>query len=240
MTCLWVSPSLVFSEKVGLRIKSFISTLQLQKSKLQPFSTMSLSLIQGYSSGEDEPQHDQTHLHDSSSDDDDEDAGAGEPSAAGHPSLGDRSIFDLPQPSSASGLPSAFDAFSEVNPSTQWPNPFCYPTILHRKKFQIWEFNFQEEKKSLFFYSLKICSILLRVVEFWVIVFTFMEVSGPPQFLNNSVEDYNPARDADQQQGRHGSRRNRKDKKDLPTGIISFSLSLSLFSFFFSLCVRDI
>ncbi|KAL1366194.1 hypothetical protein HN51_014061 [Arachis hypogaea] len=119
---------------------------------------MSLSLIQGYSSAEED---DHPHLHDSSSDDDDaahHDAVAAEPSAASHPSLGDRSIFDRPQPSSACGLPSAFDAFSEV--------------------------------------------------------------AGPPQFLNNSVEEYNPAKDAEPQQGRHGSRRNRRDKKDLPTGAV--------------------
>ncbi|XP_016208012.1 uncharacterized protein LOC107648704, partial [Arachis ipaensis] len=60
---------------------------------------------------------DHPHLHDSSSDDAaaaHHDAVAAEPSAASHPSLGDRSIFDRPQPSSASGLPSAFDAFSEL------------------------------------------------------------------------------------------------------------------------------
>lgn len=73
---------------------------------------MSLSLIQGYSSGEDEPQ--QPHIHDSDTEEED-DADTAEPSSTSHPSLGDRSIFDhLPPPPSASGLPSAFDAFSEV------------------------------------------------------------------------------------------------------------------------------
>ncbi|OIW02102.1 hypothetical protein TanjilG_26642 [Lupinus angustifolius] len=117
---------------------------------------MSLSLIQGYSSASEEEEQD----HNSSSDNDGEDVNAGEPSsAANHPSLYDRSIFKVPQPSSASGLPSAFEVFSEI--------------------------------------------------------------SGPPQFLNNSVEEYNPARDVDQQQGRHGSRRrHRKEKKDLPTGAV--------------------
>jgi len=77
---------------------------------------MSLSLIQGYSSGEEEEEEDQPHIHDSDSDDqDDADYNSTEPSAASHPSLGDRSIFDHhPPPPSASGLPSAFDAFSEV------------------------------------------------------------------------------------------------------------------------------
>lgn len=76
---------------------------------------MSLSLIQGYSCGEEE-EEDQPHIHDSDSDDqDDADYNSTEPSAASHPSLGDRSIFDHhPPPPSASGLPSAFDAFSEV------------------------------------------------------------------------------------------------------------------------------
>ncbi|XP_004504782.1 uncharacterized protein [Cicer arietinum] len=115
---------------------------------------MSLSLIQGYSSGEDEPQ--QPHIHDSDTEEED-DADTAEPSSTSHPSLGDRSIFDhLPPPPSASGLPSAFDAFSEI--------------------------------------------------------------PGPPQFLNNSVVEYNPAKDADQRGG--GSRRHRKEKKDLPTGAV--------------------
>ncbi|KAL4390767.1 hypothetical protein AHAS_Ahas03G0178000 [Arachis hypogaea] len=125
--------------------------------KLQPFFKMSLSLIQGYSSAEED---DHPHFHDSSSDDDaaaHHDVVTVKPSAASHPSLGNRSIFDRPQPSSAYGLPSTFDAFSEV--------------------------------------------------------------AGPPQFLNNS-EEYNPVKDAEPQQGRYGSRRNRKDKKDLPTGAV--------------------
>ncbi|KAE9605476.1 hypothetical protein Lalb_Chr10g0097741 [Lupinus albus] len=118
---------------------------------------MSLSLIQGYSSAEEEEDEED---HNSSSDNDGEDVNTGEPSsAANHPSLYDRSIFNVPQPSSASGLPSAFEVFSQI--------------------------------------------------------------SGPPQFLNNSIEEYNPAKDVNHQQGRHGSRRrNRKEKKDLPTGAV--------------------
>ncbi|KAK7363150.1 hypothetical protein VNO77_05281 [Canavalia gladiata] len=115
---------------------------------------MSLSLIQGYSSAEDEDQN-QPQPHNSDFEDSDYDGATG----ASHPSLGDRSIFEhLPNPPSASGLPSAFDAFSEI--------------------------------------------------------------SGPPQFLNNSVEDYNnnPAAHSDlQPQGRH---RRRKEKKDLPSGAV--------------------
>lgn len=49
------------------------------------------------------------------------------------------------------------------------------------------------------------------------------EVSGPPEFLNNSVEEYAAPRDADQPRGGHGGRRNRKEKKDLPTGMGSVS-----------------
>ncbi|KAF7803707.1 plant/MHJ24-14 protein [Senna tora] len=115
---------------------------------------MSLALIQGYSSAEEEEEEEHetidngTHYQNSSV----------EASEVAHPSLRDRSIFDLPQPSTAPGLPSAFDAFSEV--------------------------------------------------------------SGPPEFLNNSVEEYNPAKEADQQQGRHGGRRHRKEKKDLPAGAV--------------------
>lgn len=43
-----------------------------------------------------------------------------------------------------------------------------------------------------------------------------LEISGPPQFLNNSVEEAN--RDALGQKGRPGGRRIRKDRKDLPPG----------------------
>lgn len=77
---------------------------------------MSLSLIQGYSSAEEEQDEDQPQPHNSDLEDsDDDDAAAGTITAANHPSLGDRSIFDhVPNPPSASGLPSAFDAFSEV------------------------------------------------------------------------------------------------------------------------------
>lgn len=44
-----------------------------------------------------------------------------------------------------------------------------------------------------------------------------MEISGPPQFLNNCVDE--GKRDAaDVQKGRHGGRKGRKDRKDLPAG----------------------
>ncbi|KAL5562907.1 hypothetical protein UlMin_032654 [Ulmus minor] len=115
---------------------------------------MSLALIQSYSSAEEEEEEAEAQDHDSSSDGD-------EPSSTLNSSLADRSLFDLPQPSSnASGLPSAFDAFSEV--------------------------------------------------------------SGPPVFLNNSVEEYGATGDVDQQQERHrhGRRRTQKDKKDLPAGVV--------------------
>lgn len=121
---------------------------------------MSLSLLLGYSSAEEEQEaiHDGFQHRDSSDDDDDGDHDdAAQLTADAHPSLRDRSIFEQPHPS-ASGLPSAFDVFSEV--------------------------------------------------------------SGPPEFLNNSVEEYNPVRDIDTQQGRQGNRRNRRDKKDLPAGVV--------------------
>ncbi|KAL3843749.1 hypothetical protein ACJIZ3_001152 [Penstemon smallii] len=43
----------------------------------------------------------------------------------------------------------------------------------------------------------------------------FSEISGPPQFLNSSVKE-EPAKE-DEKQWRHGGRRNRRDKKDLPS-----------------------
>ncbi|KAL4036697.1 hypothetical protein IC575_000261 [Cucumis melo] len=124
-------------------------------------SAMSLALLQGYSSAEEEAEHNSVFNH-TSSDDDDEDLAAAAASAAStvtvNLSIRDKSLFELPQPSSQPGLPSAFDAFSEV--------------------------------------------------------------SGPPEFLNNSVEEYAAPRDADQPRGGHGGRRNRKEKKDLPTGAV--------------------
>lgn len=63
------------------------------------------------------------------------------------------------------------------------------------------------------------------------------EVSGPPEFLNNSVEEYATTRDVDQPRGGHGGRRNRKEKKDLPTGMSSFPdlVFVLLFMSFFRL-----
>lgn len=40
----------------------------------------------------------------------------------------------------------------------------------------------------------------------------FSEITGPPEFLNNCVEE--------QPSGRRGGRRNRKEKKDLPSGAV--------------------
>ncbi|XP_073041508.1 uncharacterized protein [Primulina eburnea] len=46
----------------------------------------------------------------------------------------------------------------------------------------------------------------------------FSEIASPPQFLNNSVEE-NPQKVV-VQQWRHGSRKNRKEKKHLPSGVV--------------------
>ncbi|KAL0454392.1 UNVERIFIED_CONTAM: hypothetical protein Slati_0778400 [Sesamum latifolium] len=46
----------------------------------------------------------------------------------------------------------------------------------------------------------------------------FSEISGPPQFLNNSVQE--DAAKEDGQRWKHGGRRNRKEKKDLPSGAV--------------------
>ncbi|XP_052192064.1 uncharacterized protein LOC127801197 [Diospyros lotus] len=48
----------------------------------------------------------------------------------------------------------------------------------------------------------------------------FTEVSGPPRFLNNCVEEPEPVVGDDVQRWRHGRRRNRKEKKDLPAGAV--------------------
>ncbi|XP_041011767.1 uncharacterized protein LOC121255480 isoform X1 [Juglans microcarpa x Juglans regia] len=122
---------------------------------------MSLSLLQGYSSAEEEAQEQEphhAHLHYPNSSDDDDDDDEDEASAARNHSVRRKSFVDLPQPSSVSGLPSALDVFSQV--------------------------------------------------------------SGPPAFLNNSVEEYGSAKEVDQKEVRRGGRRNRKEKKDLPTGAV--------------------
>ncbi|KAH6766995.1 plant/protein [Perilla frutescens var. hirtella] len=46
----------------------------------------------------------------------------------------------------------------------------------------------------------------------------FSEVAGPPQFLNNSVQEETVKEDV--QRWRHGGRRNRKEKKNLPSGAV--------------------
>ncbi|KAL6531680.1 hypothetical protein OROMI_028043 [Orobanche minor] len=46
----------------------------------------------------------------------------------------------------------------------------------------------------------------------------FSEVSGPPQFLNNYVQE--DSSKEDEQRWRHGRRRNRKEKKNLPPGAV--------------------
>lgn len=115
--------------------------------------TMSLALIQGYSSAEEEEEaqthldnDDQLHSHTSS---DDDDGDFDQASAAFNRSIRDRSLFDLPQPNS-SGLPSAFDAFSEVD--------FICSNSLSLMYISTWCLaaeNLEEKKKNL------------RVVVFW-------------------------------------------------------------------------
>lgn len=78
---------------------------------------MSLALLQSYSSAEEEEEEaEQVHLRYNSSDEDgDDENDRREASASLSRPISDGSFFDLPNPSSnASGLPSAFDAFSEV------------------------------------------------------------------------------------------------------------------------------
>ncbi|MBA0815043.1 hypothetical protein Gohar_020819 [Gossypium harknessii] len=48
----------------------------------------------------------------------------------------------------------------------------------------------------------------------------FLEVSGPPEFLNHAVEEPISAGDAAQQQGRRSDRKDFKDKKDMPSGAV--------------------
>ncbi|KAK3031496.1 hypothetical protein RJ639_036010 [Escallonia herrerae] len=75
---------------------------------------MSLSLLQGYSSAEDDQQEPELRLI-NSSDEDDDDSEESDDVLETLP-IGKKPSFELPKPSS-SLLPSAFDAFSKVNPS---------------------------------------------------------------------------------------------------------------------------
>ncbi|KAI9178020.1 hypothetical protein LWI28_021754 [Acer negundo] len=76
---------------------------------------MSLTLIQNYSSAEEEEEEEQEELHYHNSSDDHDDGSA----AAGNYNS---SVFHFSKPSPASGLPSAFDVFSEVSGPPQFLN----------------------------------------------------------------------------------------------------------------------
>ncbi|KAL9244886.1 hypothetical protein vseg_018603 [Gypsophila vaccaria] len=114
---------------------------------------MSLSLIQGYSSADEEQEEDE--LHNPNFSDDENDDVSDENDAVSRFPITYVPLIP-PQSSPASALPSALDVFSEV--------------------------------------------------------------SGPPQFLNNCVEDPSLERDV---VAHHHRRRNRnRDKKDLPSGVV--------------------
>ncbi|KAK1417621.1 hypothetical protein QVD17_26751 [Tagetes erecta] len=120
---------------------------------------MSLSLIQGYSSPEEEQEDEQTYI----TSDEEEDPDSRSDLVSGDRTTANdfkKPLFHPPNPSaSSSSLPSAFDAFSEI--------------------------------------------------------------SSPPQFLNNSVgESASADKDNDGQLWRHGHRRNRRDKNDMPAGAV--------------------
>ncbi|GMJ06776.1 hypothetical protein like AT5G64160 [Hibiscus trionum] len=86
---------------------------------------MSLSLLQGYSSAEDEEpaEPDRHHYGDSSDEDGGEDGDAiGGKTHSAAPKQYDSSVFDFPDPSRKSALPSAFDAFSQVSGPPEFLN----------------------------------------------------------------------------------------------------------------------
>ncbi|KAF2317394.1 hypothetical protein GH714_021802 [Hevea brasiliensis] len=119
---------------------------------------MSLSLIQGYSSADEEAPPEDYRISSSSDDDYEYDDSSASAVSRGR-LLSYKSVLDQSAPSNgSSGLPSALDVFSEI--------------------------------------------------------------SGPPQFLNNCVEEQPSAGGVEHQLGRHGRWRNRKEKKDLPAGVV--------------------
>ncbi|KAJ0077980.1 hypothetical protein Patl1_37012 [Pistacia atlantica] len=113
---------------------------------------MSLALIQDYSSAEEVEEEEEDYQQQSNyqNSSDEQDDAVPVPNSSNHYNP----IFDLPKPSDASGLPSAFDVFSQI--------------------------------------------------------------SGPPQFLNNSVEEKASSKDVDYEQSRRRGRR----KQDLPAGVV--------------------
>ncbi|KAI3803828.1 hypothetical protein L1987_31990 [Smallanthus sonchifolius] len=120
---------------------------------------MSLSLLEGYSSPEEE-QDEQPYV--TSDEDEDEDLDSRNDHVSGDSRTDNdfkKPLFDPPNPSASSSLPSALVAFAEI--------------------------------------------------------------SSPPQFLNNSVgESASANKDNDDQLWRHGHRRHRRDKNDMPAGAV--------------------
>ncbi|XAR53063.1 hypothetical protein NMG60_11021460 [Bertholletia excelsa] len=116
---------------------------------------MSLALVQGYSSAEEENEAENDHFQIQNSSDDENEANLRVTDYASKP------LFELPKPSSHGGsaLPSALDVFAEV--------------------------------------------------------------SGPPQFLNNRVDEtVSGAGDSDGHRWRHGRHKKSRNKKDLPAGAV--------------------
>ncbi|XP_022762419.1 uncharacterized protein LOC111308362 isoform X1 [Durio zibethinus] len=81
---------------------------------------MSLSLLQGYSSAEEEEAAELDQIHYSHSSDDDDNVGVKNHST--DPKRYDSSVFDFPHPSRKSALPSAFDAFSQISGPPEFLN----------------------------------------------------------------------------------------------------------------------
>ncbi|XP_076887708.1 uncharacterized protein LOC143537925 [Bidens hawaiensis] len=123
---------------------------------------MSLFLIQGYSSSEEDNNNKQQPYLTSEEDEDEDEDEYEDPDSRDRTTTGNdfkTPLFDPPNPSASSSLPSALDAFSEI--------------------------------------------------------------SRPPQFLNNSVgESASANKDNDGQLWRHGHRKNRRDKNDIPEGAV--------------------
>ena len=62
--------------------------------------------------------------------------------------------------------------------------------------------------------------------------FLFVEISGPPDFLNNFVQEQASAKDVERQRGRHGGWKNRSEK-ELPAGKVSIDINVYIMLFYF-------
>ncbi|KAI3715803.1 hypothetical protein L6452_22790 [Arctium lappa] len=115
----WTRPPFTTAFSPERRVVEFLASFFAETNP----RAMSLSLLQGYSSPEEEEQDEQRYLGSSDDDDEEEDLRKEDVSGDGTTSNNfKRPLFDPPNPSASSSLPSAFVAFSEISGPPQFLN----------------------------------------------------------------------------------------------------------------------